>query len=128
MRGLPINHSELRGMRMKQIPLLALLSLAGAQLALADDSPPKVEYFTAAQLAAQTALPKDGLASSQFLNRPGGHIYLVRRDKTGVTEVHMALNDIIIVKSGHAKITVGGQVSGNKEEQPTEWRGGEISG
>jgi uncharacterized protein YjlB len=23
---------------------------------------------------------------------------------------------------------VGGQVSGNKETQPTEWRGGEISG
>ena len=113
---------------MKPIPLLALLGLAAAQLAIADDAAPKIQYFTAAELAAQIAQPKDGLATSQFLNSPGGHVYLVRRDKTGTTEVHMAFNDIIVVKSGHAKITVGGQVSGNKEEQPTEWRGGEISG
>ena len=43
-------------------------------------------------------------------------------------EVHMALNDIFVVKSGHAKITVGGQVTGNPETAPTEWRGGDIAG
>ena len=113
---------------MKRILLLALLGLTGAQPLMADDPAPKTQYFTAAELAAQTSQPKDGLASSQFLNGPGAHVYLIRRDKTGATEVHMALNDIIIVKSGHAKITVGGQVSGNKQEQPSEWRGGEIAG
>jgi mannose-6-phosphate isomerase-like protein (cupin superfamily) len=113
---------------MKRILLLALLNPAGAQLVMADDAAPKVQYFTAPELAAQIAQPNDGLASSQFLNSSGGHVYLIRRDKTGVTEVHMAANDIIVVRSGHAKITVGGQVSGNREEQPTEWRGGEIKG
>ena len=62
------------------------------------------------------------------MNVPGGNVYIVRRDKNGEAEVHMALNDIFIVKSGHAKITVGGQVAGNRETAPTEWRGGEISG
>jgi mannose-6-phosphate isomerase-like protein (cupin superfamily) len=108
--------------------LPALLCLTASQLVMADDAGPKTQYFTAAELAAQTLQPKDGLASSQFLNGPGAHVYLIRRDKTGATEVHMTLNDIVIVKSGHAKITVGGQVSGNKQEQPAEWRGGEITG
>ena len=40
----------------------------------------------------------------------------------------MAFNDIYVVESGHAKITVGGQVTGNRETLPTEWLGGEISG
>jgi hypothetical protein len=37
-------------------------------------------------------------------------------------------DDIYVVKSGHAKITVGGQVTGNRETAPTEWRGCDISG
>jgi mannose-6-phosphate isomerase-like protein (cupin superfamily) len=115
-------------MPMKRIALLTLLGLARAPLVMADDAAPKIQYFTAAELIAQIAHPKDGLAAPQFLNGPGAHVYVIRRDKTGVTEVHMAFNDIIVVKSGRAKITVGGQVSGNKEEQPTEWRGGEIAG
>ena len=40
----------------------------------------------------------------------------------------MAFNDIYVVESGHAKITVGGQVTGNRETLPTEWLGGDISG
>ena len=55
-------------------------------------------------------------------------MYILRRDKTGETEIHMSFNDIYVVKSGHAKITVGGQVTGNRETPPTEWLGGEISG
>lgn len=113
---------------MKRIAFSLLLTLAGMRVAMADDAAAKVQYFTAAQLTAQMARPEDGIASNQFLNGPGAHVYVLRRDKTGVTEMHMNLNDIIIVKSGHAKITIGGQVTGNKEEQPFEWRGGEISG
>jgi mannose-6-phosphate isomerase-like protein (cupin superfamily) len=108
--------------------LTALLSIGFAGFCVANDAPPKVEYFSAAQLASHIAHPADGLASKQFLNGPGSNVYIVRRDKTGDAEVHMALNDIFIVKSGHGKITVGGQVSGNRETAPTEWRGGEITG
>jgi mannose-6-phosphate isomerase-like protein (cupin superfamily) len=105
-----------------------LLSVCGAQLGVADETTPKIQFFSAAQLAAQVAHPVQGIAGNQFLKGPGSIVYILRRDKTGETEVHMAFNDIYVVKSGHAKITVGGQVTGNRETAPTEWLGGEISG
>ena len=70
----------------------------------------------------------EGIAAKQFLSGLGSNVYIVHRDKNGEAEVHMALNDIFVVKSGHAKITVGGQIAGNRETAPTEWRGGEIRG
>jgi len=105
-----------------------LLSVSGSRLGLADEATPKIQFFSAAQLAAQVAHPMKGIAANQFLNGPGSNVYIIRRDKTGETEVHMAFNDIYVVKSGHAKITVGGQITGNREVVPTEWLGGEISG
>lgn len=105
-----------------------LLSVSGARLGLADEAAPKTQFFSAAQLAAQVAHPVQGIAANQFLKGPGSSVYIIRRDKTGETEVHMAFNDIYFVESGHAKITVGGQVSGNRETAPTEWLGGSISG
>jgi mannose-6-phosphate isomerase-like protein (cupin superfamily) len=107
--------------------LLALIAIGWSGFCVANDAAPKVEYFSAAQLA-QIAQPVDGVAAKQFLNGPGSNVYIVRRDKTGEAEVHMALNDIFVVKSGHAKITVGGQITGNHETAPTEWRGGDITG
>jgi mannose-6-phosphate isomerase-like protein (cupin superfamily) len=105
-----------------------LLSVSGARLGFADDAAPKIQFFSAAQLNALVVHPVKGMAANQFLNGPGSNVYIIRRDKTGETEVHMAFNDIYVVKSGHAKITVGGQVTGNREVVPTEWLGGEISG
>ncbi len=105
-----------------------LINVSGAPPAIADDAAPKIQYFSAAQLAAQVAHPVEGIAAKQFMNGPGSNVYIVHRNKTGETELHMALNDIFVVKSGHGKITVGGQVAGNRETAPTEWRGGEISG
>jgi mannose-6-phosphate isomerase-like protein (cupin superfamily) len=104
-----------------------LLTMSGAPSGVADESTPKIQFFSAAQLAAQIAHPVKGIAGKQFLNGPGSIVYILRRDKTGETEVHMAFNDIYVVKSGHAKITVGGQVTGNRETAPTEWLGGDIS-
>jgi mannose-6-phosphate isomerase-like protein (cupin superfamily) len=105
-----------------------LFSVCGTRLGIADETTPKTQFFSAAQLAAQVAHPVKGIAANQFLNGPGSNVYIIRRDKTAETEVHMAFNDIYVVKSGHAKITVGGQVTGNRETAPTEWRGGDISG
>ena len=107
---------------------ITLLSCSLAGFCIANDTAPKVEYFSAAQLASHIAHPTNGVASKQFLNGPGSNVYVVRRDKTGDTEVHMALNDIFVIKSGHAKIAVGGQVTGNRETAPAEWRGGGITG
>jgi mannose-6-phosphate isomerase-like protein (cupin superfamily) len=52
----------------------------------------------------------------------------IERTTTGEAEVHMDLNDIFVVQQGHAKILVGGQIKGNHETAPSEWRGGEITG
>jgi mannose-6-phosphate isomerase-like protein (cupin superfamily) len=105
-----------------------LLSVSGTPRGFADDATPKIQFFSAAQLKAQVAHPVKGIAGNQFLNGPGSIVYILRRDKTGEAEVHMAFNDIYVVESGHAKITVGGQVTGNRETLPTEWLGGDISG
>jgi mannose-6-phosphate isomerase-like protein (cupin superfamily) len=105
-----------------------LLSAWGARLGFADDAAAKIQFFSASQLEALVAHPVKGMAANQFLNGPGSHVYIIRRDKTGETEVHMAFNDIYFVTSGHAKITVGGLVTGNREIAPTEWLGGDISG
>jgi mannose-6-phosphate isomerase-like protein (cupin superfamily) len=105
-----------------------LLSVSDARLGVADDAGPKIQHFTAAQLKALVVHPTDGMAFNQFLKGPGSDVYVIRRDKDGDTEVHMSFNDIYFVESGHAKITVGGKVTGNRETAPTEWRGGEISG
>lgn len=105
-----------------------LLSVSGARLGLADEATPKIQFFSAAQLRTLVAHPAEGMAANQFLNGPGSHVYIIRRDKNGDTEIHMAFNDIYVVKSGRAKITLGGRVTGNHETEPTEWRGGEISG
>jgi len=105
-----------------------VLSVSGARSGFADDATPKIQFFSAAQLEALVAHSFQGMAANQFLRGPGSIVYIIRRDKTGETEVHMAFNDIYVVKSGHAKITVGGQVTGNREAAPTEWLGGDISG
>jgi mannose-6-phosphate isomerase-like protein (cupin superfamily) len=105
-----------------------LLGVSGTHLGFADDATPKIQFFSAAQLKAQVAHSVKGIAGNQFLNGPGSIVYILRRDKTGEAEVHMAFNDIYVVESGHAKITVGGRVTGNRETLPTEWLGGDISG
>jgi mannose-6-phosphate isomerase-like protein (cupin superfamily) len=105
-----------------------LLTAAGTQSGFADDATAKTQHFSAAQLKALAGRPVDGIAANKFLSGPGSTVYIIYRDKKGETEVHMAFNDILVVKSGHAKITVGGQVAGNRQTEPTEWRGGDISG
>jgi mannose-6-phosphate isomerase-like protein (cupin superfamily) len=105
-----------------------LLSVSGARAGFADDATAKTQLFSAAQLKALVAHPVGGIAANQFLNGPGSNVYIILRDAPAEAEVHMAFNDIYVVKSGHAKITIGGTVTGNRETAPTEWRGGDISG
>src|ERR1700691_4602054 len=129
-----LKSATFKGATMKRdVPLVSglagfLLGVCGASLGLADEATPKIQFFSAAQLTAQVAHPTKGIAANQFLNGPGSHVYVIRRDNTGETEVHMAFNDIYVVKSGHAKITVGGQVTGNRETAQSEWLGGDIAG
>jgi ribosomal protein L16 Arg81 hydroxylase len=58
----------------------------------------------------------------------GYKVLVVERTSTGDAEVHMEWNDIIVVQQGHARFLVGGQIKGNHETSPGEWRGGEMTG
>jgi ribosomal protein L16 Arg81 hydroxylase len=58
----------------------------------------------------------------------GYKVLVVERTSTGDAEVHMEWNDVIVVQHGHAKFLVGGQIKGNHETSPGEWRGGEMTG
>src|ERR1700722_14621526 len=82
-----------------------LLSVSGARAGFADDATAKTQLFSAAQLKALVAHPVGGIAANQFLNGPGSNVYIILRDAPAEAEIHMAFNDIYVVKSGHAKIT-----------------------
>jgi hypothetical protein len=102
------------------------LGLVGASQA--DDIKPTVQYVPAPKLEAKVAHTVNGVVNSEIPSAPGSIILIIRRDKDGEAEVHKVMNDIIVIKKGHAKILVGGEVSGNHETKPTEWRGGEMTG
>src|SRR5258708_8513209 len=97
-----------------------LLSVSGTRLGVADDADSKISHFTAAQLKALVAHPADGMAFNQFLKCPSSDVYIIRRDKTGETEIHMAFNDIYFVERGHAKITIAGLLTRNPATATTE--------
>jgi hypothetical protein len=50
---------------------LALLSIGLAGFCVADDTAPKIQYFSDAQLASQVAHPVEGIAAKQFLSGSG---------------------------------------------------------
>jgi hypothetical protein len=107
---------------------LVLIGLGLAGMCYADDMKPTLQYMPAPQLEAKVAHTVNGVVNGEIPSGPGSTILIIRRDKDGEAEVHKIMNDIIMIKKGHAKILVGGNVSGNHEVKPTEWRGGEITG
>lgn len=104
---------------------LAVTAFAGAAYAQAAG---EGVYVPAAKIAAANAKTKDGTATWPIPAGPGTTILAAHRDADGQVEVHVKLNDEIVVQSGHATFLVGGKVEGNKETAPGEWRGGKISG
>ena len=83
-------------------------------------------YLSAHELAA-----KEVHGSGPAFEVPGTAGYkvlVIERTTTGDAEVHMEWNDIFVVQHGHAKVLVGGQIKGNHETTPAEWRGGEMTG
>lgn len=121
------NQNATKGTHMFRAALF-IVSLGLLSTAYAEDAKPTVQYVTAAQLEAKVVHTVNGVISSEIPSGPGSAILIIRRDKDGEAEVHKIMNDIIVIKQGHAKILVGGEVSGNHEIKPTEWRGGQISG
>jgi mannose-6-phosphate isomerase-like protein (cupin superfamily) len=85
-------------------------------------------HVTAATILAKTAKTQDGAATWPVPTGPGTTLLAVHRDAVGQVEVHMKLNDELIIQSGHVTELVGGVVSGNHQTAPDEWRGGMITG
>jgi mannose-6-phosphate isomerase-like protein (cupin superfamily) len=53
---------------------------------------------------------------------------LLRRDTTGLAEVHADWSDVFIVQAGSAMVLHGGSVTGGSTTAPGELRGGRIVG
>jgi len=103
---------------------LAWLPLAAAA-AMAADAPAKVEYFKPAEVDAARASGETGKA---IITGPEFKVMASRRDKPGLSEVHVNDTDIFIVIDGNATIVIGGKMIGAKEESPGEIRGSGIEG
>ena len=71
---------------------------------------------------------KDG-AFSKVLADWGNHqLVLLHRDATGQAEFHAKQVDVIVVRSGHGSIKIGGKILDGKTSAPNEIRGTSIEG
>jgi mannose-6-phosphate isomerase-like protein (cupin superfamily) len=89
-------------------------------------SPPNVEYYPHAQVAAAFA---KGVTLTE--GESGGGAYKVltaRRDGPGEVEVHGLDTDIVYVLKGTATFVTGGTVVGGRQTAPNETRGQRTRG
>lgn len=107
---------------------LGAIAIASAAAAAApnpaDGKPARLSAEALRQAVAHT---KDGLAVSPL---PTGSetVVMVRRDRTGDVELHMAHNDVFVAHDGHATVMIGGTVQGDHEISPGEYKGGVLTG
>jgi mannose-6-phosphate isomerase-like protein (cupin superfamily) len=86
-------------------------------------------YASAAQLRARVAHPHNSLAYSALpTGAKGPALLMIRRDASGDVEIHDKRADVLVARKGHARIIIGGTVSGDHRIAPGEWRGGKITG
>jgi mannose-6-phosphate isomerase-like protein (cupin superfamily) len=110
--------------------LMSCLGLAFVSPSIAADAPSAAQahYVSSAELDRQVATTVKGVALNQIPTDLGSTVLIVRRDSAGEVELHWRMNDIFVVKSGRATVTLGGRIEHNHEIAPSEWRGGEIIG
>ena len=104
---------------------LAAMALGGAAAAQGSTQP---RFVAAQDLNALAAKMTDGLASAPVPAGPNITALIVHRDRDGEVEVHAKLADELIMREGHARIRVGGSVTGQRQTAPDEFRGGTLSG
>lgn len=111
----------------KLIPAIGMaLTIAGPAAAQPSAKP---IYVPSQEIDAMVAKTKDGLATAKLpTGLPGAVVMLAHRTADGEVEVHAKLADEIIVRSGRARIKVGGQVTGQRQTAPDEFRGGTMTG
>jgi mannose-6-phosphate isomerase-like protein (cupin superfamily) len=109
------------------IPAVSVaLVVAGAAVAQPGAKP---MYVASKDVDALVAKTKDGVASAKLPTGSPSHVVMVaHRVADGEVEVHKKLADEIIVRTGHARIQVGGTVTGQRQTAPDEFRGGTMTG
>ncbi len=111
----------------KLMPALALAAVTCGTAAAQPGAKPVL--VKSADLDAMVAKMSKGLASAQIpTGSPKTVVMIAHRDADGEPEVHTKLADELIVRSGHARIRIGGTVSGQHRTAPNEFRGGTITG
>jgi mannose-6-phosphate isomerase-like protein (cupin superfamily) len=107
----------------------AIATDTGASIGRAGERDTVVEYYTAAVLAHVGDSLARGSTSGHLLRAHPTYQYLqIRRDRSGVPEVHDRWTDVTIVQAGRATLVSGGRVTGSRVETPGEHRGGTITG
>ena len=110
---------------MRKVISTALAGLISSSILAAGDTG-NGTYLSAHELAAKVVHGSG--PPFEVPGTAGYKVLVVVRTSTGDAEVHMEWNDVIVVQQGHAKFLVGGQIKGNHETSPGEWRGGEMKG
>ena len=76
--------------------------------------------LSAAEMDRMVGTPSRGAAMGTLpVGERGPKVLVLRRTKSGEAEVHDSLNDLFLVRSGRATVTVGGTVTGNRQTSRT---------
>ena len=102
---------------------------SAAQVAGAERTPERVDYYAAATLARVGDSLAGGTRTGRVLRSTEMRQYIEgRRDAPGTPEVHDHWTDVAFVQAGRATLVTGGRVEGGRLESAGEHRGGRIVG
>jgi mannose-6-phosphate isomerase-like protein (cupin superfamily) len=96
--------------------------------AAAAQDPGQPHLMTAKALNALVDTMVNGLASTPVPTGTNAMVLMSHRDRDGEVEVHTKLADELIMREGHARIHVGGTVTGQHPTAANEFRGGTLTG
>ncbi len=112
----------------------ATITLAAAAVAMAlggaaaAQGPEQLRFVSAKELNALVAKITGGLASTPVPTGANATVLMTARDRDGEVEVHTKLADELIMREGHARLRVGGTVTGQRQTAANEFRGGTLTG
>jgi mannose-6-phosphate isomerase-like protein (cupin superfamily) len=112
----------------RAIGLFSLVAGGGSIGTAHGQTPGQPELISDATLKSYVLRTKDGLVARLATADPSSRTLVVRRERSGETEVHDAMNDVIVAREGHATIVMGGKAEGGRQTGPGEWIGGRIVG
>lgn len=115
-------------MRWTRRPSVLLLALSGGIGTAHAQKPAAPEHIADQTLKEYVSRTKDGLVARPATTDPASRTLVVRRERSGETEVHKAMNDVIVARDGAATIVMGGRAEGGRQTSPGEWLGGRIVG